>query len=64
MNNLWFKMNPLESEDQPRLHHQLSPNTLEFEKDFDQVMYLQIFSVLLTAFDALDFTLNIVPGIL
>ena len=38
MNNLWFKMDAVTSEDQPRLHHQLVPNTLRYEKNFDQVM--------------------------
>ncbi|ELU09504.1 hypothetical protein CAPTEDRAFT_115649, partial [Capitella teleta] len=38
MNNLWFKMSPIASADQPRLHHQLVRDIIYYEPSFEKVV--------------------------
>ena len=37
MQSLWFEQHLKDSTDEPRLHHQLAPNTLDYEDDIDAV---------------------------
>ncbi|ELU09505.1 hypothetical protein CAPTEDRAFT_3766 [Capitella teleta] len=38
MNNLWFKMSPIASADQPRLHHQLVRDIIYYEPSFEKAI--------------------------